>query len=257
MIKVSIITVCFNTEDTIADTIKAIQAQTYSDIEHVIIDGGSTDRTLDIIKALIGDDVKIVSEPDHGIYDAMNKGIGISSGEVIGFLNSGDVFESSTIVESIVDEISKSNADACWGDLCYVACDNPAQIIRYWKSGKYKPGSFAVGWVPPHPTFYAKRNIYGKYGAFDLDYFLAADFEIMCRLIAKHRITTKYIPKVFVRMRLGGATNANIRNIWCQNVEILKALSKNGIKLSPRFFTSKMRSKISQYFKKGKINIVR
>ena len=245
--KISIITVCLNTEDTIAETISSVKEQLYHDIEHIIVDGGSKDLTVDIIKSTAKENSIIVSEQDGGIYDAMNKGINLSSGNVIGFLNAGDIFFAKDVIDKIANRMSQGSVDACWGDLCYVAKDDPARIIRFWKSSNYIPGSFSKGWVPPHPCFYARKEIYDVFGVFDLQYPLAADFEIMSRFLSKHNINTVYIPEVFVRMRLGGATNANIGNILTQNIEIFKSMLKNGIRPSPFFVFNKFIEKVKQF----------
>jgi glycosyltransferase involved in cell wall biosynthesis len=244
---VSIITPVLNRNATIEGTIKSVLGQSHKEIEYIVIDGGSTDGTLDKVRKYSGSISKIVSEKDKGIYDAMNKGIGLSSGEIIGILNADDVYASDSVIETIVKTLSKKQVDACYGDLVYVDRINTHRIVRYWKSCEYLEGLFRKGWMPPHPTFFAKRWIYEKYGGFDLNLPTALDFEILFRFMAKLKIRTCYIPEVLVRMRMGGLSNNNILNIIKQNKVILKILHENGINVSPFFFYAKITEKLKQF----------
>ncbi len=234
--KISIITATYNSQATIQDTIKSVLSQNYCNIEHIIIDGGSTDDTLNIVRSY-GDKIsKIISEPDKGIYDAMNKGIKLATGDVVGLLNSDDFFNNNTYISQVVETFKKDmEIDAVYANMYYVSQNEPTKIIRYWKSKDFKKKMFFSGWHPPHPTLYIKKDIYKKYGTFDLSFNLAADFELMLRFFERHKIRTKHIDTYAVRMRLGGATSKNWENIRKQNIECVKAFKKNGFK-APLFY---------------------
>jgi glycosyltransferase involved in cell wall biosynthesis len=238
-VKISIITVCYNSEKTIADSISSVNRQSYKDIEYIVVDGGSIDRTLDVVHATGERVTKIISEPDSGIYDAMNKGIALASGEVVGFINSDDYYASSDVLTKVVNIFRDRTVDACFGDLCYVRQFDTKSIIRYWRSSKFIRGSFANGWCPPHPTFFVRRNIYERFGCFDLSYRIAADVELMMRFLEVHQVRTKYLPEVLVKMRMGGTTNKNLINIAKQNFEILRALKQHALVTNPLFFFGK------------------
>ena len=245
--KISVITVCYNSARTIGRTLLSVREQTHDDIEHIIIDGASSDNTLEVVAAEGRHAVKLVSEPDGGIYDAMNKGLARATGDVIGFLNSDDVFASAEVVSKIALALADSAIDACYGDLVYVAQDDMNKVVRYWKSTEYKRGLFDRGWVPAHPTFYARRELYQRHGGFDLDMKLAADFDILLRFFEVHRIRTSYIPNVLVRMRLGGATNVSLGNVLRQNIEISRAFRKYGLSVGLKPFAFKLMSRLSQF----------
>lgn len=249
--KISIITVCFNSAATINDTIKSVKNQHYHDLEYILIDGGSSDQSVDMILAA-GDLIsKFISEVDEGIYDAMNKGINLASGEVIGFINADDIYSSDRVLECIAKTFSDPNIDACYADLCYVKQTKTDSIIRYWKSSKFIPGSFEKGWCPPHPTFFVRRSIYKKYGLFNPSYQIAADFELMMRFLEVHKIKSKYIPNTFVHMRLGGTTNKSLPNIIKQNLEILRALRMHSSSSKPLYFLFlKLISRLRQFISK-------
>jgi len=200
---VSIITVVLNRKDTIEFAIKSVLSQTYSNIEYIIVDGGSTDGTVDVIKKYNKYILKWISEPDNGIYDAMNKGIKMARGQIIGILNSDDVYADNKVIEVVVKAIEENNADCCWSDLVYVDRENTDKIIRYWKSSEFKEEKLKRGWMPPHPTFFVKKWVYEKYGYFNLDFPIAADYELMLRLLEKYKIRSCYIPKVLVNTRHG------------------------------------------------------
>lgn len=229
--KISIITVSYNSGKTIEDTIKSVIRQDYTNIEYIIVDGGSTDNTLDIIKKYEAHISKWVSESDKGLYDAMNKGVKMASGEVIGLINSDDLFCDDFAISKVVKVFKETpELDSVYADLYYVSQTNTDKIIRKWVSGKQK--KFKTGWHPAHPTFYIKNNVYKKYGYFDLSFKLAADFEIMLRFLDKHKISTTYLPEFFVKMRLGGETNKSLKNIYKQNLECVKAFKKNQLSVN-------------------------
>jgi glycosyltransferase involved in cell wall biosynthesis len=245
--KVSIITVCFNIADTIEDTIKSVLRQDYQNIEYIVVDGGSTDGTLDIVKRHKNNIVKVISEPDNGIYDAMNKGLSLSRGDIVATLNGDDVYAEKTAVSRMVEFIQQNDLDAAYGDLVYFDRHDPGHVKRYWRPGPYRKGAFCRGWVIPHPTFFCRKEIYEKFGYFNDTLQIAADFELMLRMIEKHRIKIGYLPKVIVKMRTGGRANV-LRGIIKGNKEILKSFRMNGIRLSPWFFVCKPIIKMSQLF---------
>lgn len=254
--KVSIITVCYNSQSTIEDCIKSVINQSYKNLEYIIIDGKSNDRTIEIIKKYQNQIYKIISEPDHGIYDAMNKGIINSSGDLIGFINSDDLYYSKNVLERVVSEFKKNPIlDCLYSDLIYINKYNSKKVLRYWKSSQFKKKSFAYGWSPPHNTFFVKKNIYETYGCFDLSYEIASDIELMMRFLEKHNISSKYISEIWVKMRIGGKTNESIKNIFQQNREVIRALKRYNIhKNTFLFLFSKLLSRSIQYLKAFFIN---
>lgn len=234
MIKFSIVTVCYNSATTIQDTIESVLAQTYKNIEYIVVDGNSKDTTLEIIKKFepkFGERMKWISEPDRGLYDAMNKGIKMSTGDIIGIVNSDDLFSDKDAITKIVEIFENhENIDSVYADLFYVNKENISKIIRRWISGTRRP--FKYGWHPAHPTFYLKKDIYQQYGFFNLDFKLAADFELMLRFIDRYKITTYYLNEPLLKMRLGGETNKSISNIISQNIECIRAFKVNNLKVN-------------------------
>ena len=253
--KVSIITPSFNSADTIENTIQSVLLQNYPDIEYIITDGGSTDGTVEVINKYKNKINKFVSEKDKGVYDGMNRGIKRATGDIIGILNSDDIYASNDVIERVVNEMAENNADCCWGDLVYVDAKNTDKVIRYWKSSEYKEGKFKKGWMPPHPTFFVKKWVYQKYGLFNLDFPISADYELMLRFLEKYKIRSCYIPQVLVKMRIGGQSNKSIKNIIKGNIECYRAWKINGLKANPLIFFFKPLSKVTQYFKRSKINL--
>jgi glycosyltransferase involved in cell wall biosynthesis len=245
--KVSIITVCFNIAETIEDTIKSVLSQNHEDIEYIVVDGTSTDGTLDIIKKYKNNIAKVISEPDNGIYDAMNKGLSASTGGIIATLNGDDIYAEKTTVSRMVEFIQQNDLDAAYGDLIYFDRHNPGDVKRFWRPGPYKKGAFYHGWVIPHPTFFCRKDIYEKFGYFNDTLQIAADFELMLRLIEKHQIKIGYLPDVIVKMGTGGKANV-LRGMIQGNKEIIKSFRLNGLRLSPWFFICKPITKISQLF---------
>lgn len=245
--KVSIITVSYNAEQTLQDTIDSVRSQNYPDIEYIILDGDSNDSTLKIIQNNSDVVDKWVSEKDKGIYEAMNKGIQMATGEVIAFLNADDIYAYPTAVFDMVQLLKKKNVDSCYADLVYIRKKNSNNILRKWKSGHYQKGMFKNGWMPPHPTFFVKKNIYEKYGMFNLDLGTAADYEIMLRFLHKHKISVAYHPKTLIKMRAGGVSNKSIINRIKANKNDRKAWRINSLK--PRFYTFLLKPlrKINQY----------
>jgi glycosyltransferase involved in cell wall biosynthesis len=244
---ITIITSVYNGSSTIGDCLNSVNSQTMP-AEHIIIDGASTDNTLEIVRR-ISPHTRIVSEPDNGIYDAMNKGIRLATGDIVGILNSDDFYAGSQVLEMVTKVFANSKIDACYSDLVYVHQKKKDRIVRYWKSCPYHDGLFEKGWVPPHPTFFVRREVYERLGLFDLNFRIAADFELMARFLGHHNIRTIYLPQVTVHMRLGGTTNKSIRNIIKQNIEIIRALKKNKLQISPLFPAYKLIDRFSQFFK--------
>lgn len=230
--RISIITATLNNATTIADTLDSVKSQTYNDIEHIIIDGKSTDKTLKIIEQYTHIS-KIVSEPDEGIYSALNKGISLSTGDVIGFLHADDFFFSSNVLNTIAKAFIKHSSDAIYTDLQYIAKNNPEKIIRNWISSTYSPDLLSKGWMPAHPTFYVKKIFYKKYGLFDTKYKISADYDLMLRFLQQD-INVAYIPEFTVKMRLGGISNKNIRNIFKKLKEDYSIIKRHRI---GNFFT--------------------
>ena len=248
--KVSIITITYNSEATIKDTIESVVNQTYKNIEYIFIDGKSTDNTISIIKSF-GDKIStLISEKDNGLYDALNKGIAIATGDVIGILHSDDFYTKTNVIQNIVSVFDKSNADAVYADLYYVDKNNTNQIHRKWKSGNYKYGMFLNGWMPPHPTFFVQRTIYEKFGSFNLSLTSAADYELMLRLIHKHKIKLAYLPEFIIKMRVGGKSNITFKNRIRANKEDRLAWKLNNVK--PYFYTLYLKPlrKIIQLFRR-------
>jgi glycosyltransferase involved in cell wall biosynthesis len=236
-LKVSIITIAYNSAATIEDTIVSVINQDYGNIEYIIIDGGSKDETLNIVNNYKDKIATIVSEQDKGIYDAMNKGISNATGDIVGILNSDDIYADAKVISDIVKTIG--DQDAIYADLVYVKRDATDEVTRYWKSGKYKKGAFLKGWMPPHPTFFVKKSIYDQYGTYNLALKSAADYECMLRLIHKHQISLTYLPRVITKMRVGGQSNVTLKNRLKANKEDKMAWEINGLK--PRFYTIKMK----------------
>lgn len=248
--KISIITVCFNSAKTISDTINSVASQNYYDTEHIIVDGGSTDGTVKIIENAPSV-ARFVSEPDSGIYDAMNKGINMASGEVIGILNADDFYVNEVVLNQIARVFNKEDVDACYADLVYVKEKNTSKVVRYWRSQTFKAGLFLKGWMPAHPTFFVKKSVYEQHGVFNLNYRIAADVEMLFRLMEVKKINTTYIPETIIKMRLGGTTNKSIKNIKQQNQEVLLMLDGFYGRVSRvRFFTCKLFDRLQQFLTK-------
>lgn len=248
--KISIITVSFNAENTIEDTICSVLEQSYEDIEYIIIDGQSTDSTMEIIERYKRHIDTIISELDEGIYDAMNKGIQKATGDVVGILNADDVYANENVIKRVVEKMQENEADALYGDLVYVHPKNTDKVKRKWISGLYNEGLFLKGWMPPHPTFFLKKDHYLQKGGYTKELKTAADYELMLRMIHRYSIKPAYLPEVMVKMRTGGESNVSLKNRWNANREDRKAWKMNGLK--PGLFTSirKPLSKVGQFLKK-------
>jgi len=245
--KISIITVCRNSAAVIEGAIRSVLAQTHKDIEYIVVDGASTDGTVQLVRSFSDRLAKLVSEPDAGIYDAMNKGIGLATGDIVGILNSDDLYADDNVLARVAAVFEKPEVDVCYGDLVYVSPANIDKPVRVWKSSPYKSGSFLSGWVPPHPTFFVRRQVYEKYGRLDLSFPLAADFELMLRFLHCLGLKSSYIPETLVKMRLGGASNKSFANMFQQNMEIYRAGRKNGVNLGAQYYFGKFYDRFKQY----------
>lgn len=245
---ITIITVAYNASATIGATIQSVLNQTHKSIEYIIVDGCSKDGTIDIVKSFVDDRIIFISEPDKGIYDAMNKGIGLATGKIVGILNSDDFYADIHVIENVVANFNKTNCEALYGNLLYVDAVDTSKIIRTWVAGNYKRSNFLQGWMPPHPTFFVLLKVYAQYGLFNLALKSAADYELLLRFLYKHKTSTHYLPKTLVHMRTGGMSNRNIGNRIKANLEDRKAWKMNNI--NPRFYTLFLKPirKISQFF---------
>ncbi|AFY43929.1 glycosyl transferase family 2 [Nostoc sp. PCC 7107] len=228
--KVSVITVVRNNQATIAHAINSVLYQDYKNIEYIVIDGNSDDGTVEIIQSYGEQISKVISEPDNGIYDAMNKGLNLATGDIIGLLNSDDFYNNNQVISRIVQEFKSQKVDLLFGDIVFVNPHKLHQIIRYYSSANFHPDRFSSGWMPAHPSCFLKRHIYEKYGYYRTDYQLAADYELLLRLIKVNKISYSYLSQVLVKMRPGGASNRNFRCRWIANQEIIKACTEHGVK---------------------------
>ncbi|NJR15031.1 MAG: glycosyltransferase [Calothrix sp. CSU_2_0] len=227
--RVSIITVVRNNQATIAHAIDSVLSQDYSDIEYIVIDGSSTDATAAIAQSYGKKITHFVSESDLGMYDAMNKGLKLATGDIVGFLNSDDFYEGQSVISQVVEQFQYQQVNLVFGDIVFVHPKNTQKILRYYSSANFHPELFSWGWMPAHPSCFLKRQVYQEYGNFRTDYQLAADYELLLRLMQIHRISYSYIPRVLVKMRPGGASNRNFTCRWISNQEVLKACKEHGI----------------------------
>lgn len=234
--KISVVTVCRNASSTIENTICTVAAQKHTNLEHIIVDGSSTDGTLNIIHRYKDNFAKWVSEHDHGIYEAMNKGIAMATGDVIGFLNADDIYAHSNVLTNVATVLENSEVQACYGDVVFVR-DDLETIVRYYRSREFSPKKLAYGWMPAHPALFLEKELFDKYGCFKTDYRIAADYELITRLFGRHRIQYKYLPEIFVKMRMGGISTRGIRSSYILNKEIVRACTENGISTNlPKVF---------------------
>lgn len=246
--KISIFTVCFNSRETIEDTIKSVLGQDYADLEYIVIDGGSTDGTLDIIKKYQSKIAKVISEPDCGIYDAMNKGIRLSTGEVVGIINSDDFYFDSRVLSEVAASFEQNfSADACYGDVVYVDRKDIKKEVRSWRAGEYDEKKLKNGWIPPHPVFFVKKKIYEQHGLFNTNFKIAADYELMFRFF-KRGLKTVYINKKLVKMRSGGHSAKTLGQRLAGWNELKQAWKVNNLKLPKFFIFRRILFKVHQYF---------
>jgi glycosyltransferase involved in cell wall biosynthesis len=248
--KLSVVTVCRNARDTIGAALDSIHGQTHTGVEHIVVDGASTDGTLEILQSRGDRIAKLISEPDDGLYYAMNKGVFAATGAYLGFLNSDDIYQDERALERVAAALSSGEWDSSHGDLVYVHSSDPGKVLRYWKSRPYEPGMFEAGWHPAHPTLFVRTKILQELGGFDTRYRYHADFDLMVRLFIDRKITSTYIPRVLVRMRSGGHTNRSLRNVYRGNRESYVIAKRFGVATSPFWIIKKLAYRVRQFFKR-------
>jgi len=241
--KISLITATYNSSSTIAGCITSVNNQTYPNIEHIIIDGASKDYTIDIIKSISNRVTKIVSEPDKGIYDAMNKGIRLVTGDIVGILNSDDFFTSDDVIEKIVSAFQSNPVDGVYGDICFVKPTALSMVVRYYSAALFKPAMLRFGFMPPHPSFYVRSEWYKKLDLYKTDYKIAADYELLIRYLSVNKLKTRYLNFCVVTMRTGGESTRNLKSNWILNREIVRGCRENGI------YTNMMILSLKYFFK--------
>lgn len=245
--KISIITVVYNNASTILDTLASVASQDYSNIEHIVIDGNSTDGTSELLEERKSQLGHYLREADKGIYDAMNKGIKLASGDYVGILNADDFFEDTTTVSRIAKRLRDNPTDCLYGDVQFVSQKDPSRIVRYYSSSYFRPERFAYGFMPAHPSFYVKRECYEKLGVYKTNYRIAADYELLVRFLLLNRITAQYYPSPLVRMRTGGTSNASLKTYWTLNHEVVRACRENGVSTNLPKVLSKYFIKLAEF----------
>lgn len=248
--KVSIITAVRNAETSIGAALESVRRQTYRDIEHIVVDGLSTDGTMDVVRRHSARLAKIVSERDSGIYDAFNKGLRLATGEVVAFLNADDVYASPDIVQSVAEVFARSQAGAVFGDVEFVRPAEPGRVVRHYSSEGFSPKRLRYGWMPAHPSLFLKRRLIEQFGAFDPSYRIAGDFELVARLFGRERIDFEYLPRVFVTMRTGGASTRGVRSTLTINREILRACRDNGIATNRALLWMRFPAKLMEFLRR-------
>ncbi len=249
-LKISVVTACFNSQATIGEAIATLKRQSWSNVEHVVIDGASKDDTVEVARKTLGPVDVLVSEPDKGIYDALNKGIVNSTGDIVGFLHSDDLYAHDEVLSRVAACFEDPEIGAVYGDLQYVKSANTAHVIRHWKSGSFSTDKLKYGWMPPHPTFFMRRELYEELGGFDLAYRIAGDYDALLRYLASDKVKVHYLPEVLVKMRLGGASNGSLKQIIRKSREDISAMMKHGV--NPVLaLPYKNLSKLPQFMMKG------
>lgn len=249
--KVSVITICFNAAKEIDETIRSVMVQDHADIEHIVVDGGSTDGTQERVLRYRECIAQFISEPDAGVYDAMNKGLRLATGEVVAFVNAGDMMATRNTVSYMVRAFAEEDAEVIYGDALMVDPVDITKVKRFWKGGAYKRDNFRKGWMPPHLGTYIRKRAYDRYGLFNTALSVSADYELMFRFLYKHRLAARYVPKVLVRFRLGGVSNRSLGHIWRANLEVYKAWKLNGERVSPLIIVRKPLLKLGQMFRRS------
>ena len=248
--KVTIVTACYNAESTIADTLDSIAMQTYDDLEHIIIDGASTDHTLDVVKQHALRTAHVRSEPDRGVYDAMNKGLAHTSGDVIGFLNADDIYADREVLSRVVAIMEREGLDALLGDVEFFRPEEPMRTVRRYRSARFSPDRIAFGWMPAHPALFLRRQVYERFGCFRTDYRIAGDFEFCARIFRDKTLVYRNLPETLVRMRIGGISTGGWRNTVLLNQEVLRACRENGISTNILKICSKYPAKVLEFLVK-------
>jgi glycosyltransferase involved in cell wall biosynthesis len=246
----SVVTVCLNSVRTIGDTLDSIARQDYDNVEHIVVDGASADGTVELVKRSATRLARLISEPDRGLYDAMNKGIAAATGDYVGFLNSDDIYADPLVLSSVARALRSGDWDAAHGDLLYVSDADPGKVVRYWKSRPYQPGMFEAGWHPAHPTLFVRRSLLRQLEGFDTRYRFHADFDLMVRLFIARKISSIYLPRVLVHMRTGGHTNRSLRNVYRGNRESYAIARRFGVAKSPLWIPRKLAFRVFQFFKR-------
>ncbi|UCH49823.1 MAG: glycosyltransferase [Betaproteobacteria bacterium] len=246
--KLSVVTVCLNARDTIADAVESVHRQTYPNVEHIVVDGGSDDGTVEILQQYKHRIARLISERDEGLYFAMNKGIEAATGEYVGFLNSDDVYHSEYALQSVANAVADSRPDAVHSDLVYVDRHDPSRVIRYWHSKPYVKGMFEAGWHPAHPTLFVKTQLLRSVGGFDTRYRYHADFDLMVRLFVARKISSVYVPGVMVRMRAGGQSTRSLSNVYKGNRESWEIARRFGVARTPLWMVRKLGYRVGQFF---------
>lgn len=248
--KLSVITVCFNSEQTIEGALQSVAMQRGAVVEHVVVDGASTDGTMKVLEAHRHNLAHVISEPDHGIYDAMNKGVRVASGDVIGFLNSDDVYADENVLAKVGDTMERHHLEALFGDVAFYRPESPDRMVRRYSSARFRPDRIAWGWMPAHPALFVRRELFENLGLFKPDYRIAGDFEFVARAFRRPGLRYRYFPEVLVNMRVGGVSTGGWRNTMLLNKEVLRACKENGIPTNMLKILSKYPAKLLEYIRK-------
>lgn len=248
--KISVITAVYNRENTVERAIRSVQTQNYQNIQHLVIDGASSDRTCEIINACASPLVTLVSEPDEGIYDAINKGIRASDGEIIGLLHSDDRFAHNEVLSAVAEHFKDETLDAVYADSAFFSERAPQKLIRRFDSGRFGPNKIHLGWVPAHTALFLRRRVFDRFGLYKTDYRIAADFEFIARIFKDGAIVARYVPQVWVHMQTGGASTAGLASKITGNREIMRACRENGINSNYFKILSKYPLKLLEYVKR-------
>ncbi|MBI4995398.1 MAG: glycosyltransferase [Rhodocyclales bacterium] len=248
--RISIVTVCYNAVATIGDTLASVATQSHPDVEHIVIDGGSTDGTQALVERQGSRVSAFVSEPDRGIYDAMNKGIDLATGEVIGILNADDLYADHDVLARVAEVMAAESLDALYGDVSFFAAEAPQLPTRRYRSRWFSPGRIAWGWMPAHPSLFLRRSVFDQYGRYRTDFRIAGDFEFVARIFRADALRYRYLPEVLVKMRSGGVSTAGWRSTMLLNREVLRACRDNGIRTNLPMLLSKYPLKILEYIRK-------
>lgn len=248
--KVTIVTVCYNAESTIANTLESIAMQTFEDLEHIVIDGASTDKTLTVVERYGRRLAHVRSEHDRGVYDAMNKGLLLASGDVIGFLNADDVYADREVLSRVMAIMEHERLDALFGDVEFFRPEEPARTVRRYRSSQFSPDRIAFGWMPAHPALFLRRRVYERFGLFRTDYRIAGDFEYCARIFRDNTLAYRSLPETLVRMRIGGISTGGWRNTLLLNKEVLRACRENGIDTNMLKILSKYPAKALEFLVK-------
>jgi glycosyltransferase involved in cell wall biosynthesis len=246
-VRISVITVCFNAAKTIVETLNSVAAQGHPDVEHIVVDGGSSDGTAELVRQRGTRVARLLSEPDRGLYDAMNKGLALASGELIAFLNADDTYTHPNVLAQVARVMEDPDLDACYANLYYVDPQDVTRVVRVWRSRDFVPGSFRRGWMVAHPTFFVRRRIFEQHGNFDLRFRQQSDFDLALRFFELARIRTRFVPEFWVRMRAGGISNRSVGSVLRGNREAVAICKKNGLKVAPWFVLTKIGSRLTQF----------